>query len=191
MTKAHNAALMKSSRPSSGQNGFVLTELLLTIGIVAVVLSAIAAVAIATGGSQSAQNEARLMDSAASKIRSLYASRPDYAGLTTEASVQLGAWPESMVAAADDVRNTWGQPVTVENTGAGKRTFDIVWSNVPEESCSDFATAQTSAIGIAVAGTEVYSREPGSAADDPVDVALVAAECNNAPVDITFTFGKI
>lgn len=177
-----------------GQSGFALTELLLTIGIIALVLGAIAAVAITTGASQSAQNEARIIDSAANKIRSIYASTADYSSLDTGVAEGFELFPESMGSAP--TINTWGGTVTVvtppNNTatpnGVAARQFEINWPNVAKESCSGLASAQTSAIGIDVDGTQVYSR--GDTALDPIDPALVSGNCAEG-VTVTFVYGKV
>lgn len=185
---------MNDIRHKRPQGGFALTELLLTIGIIALVLGAIAAVAITTGASQAAQNEARLIDTAANKIRSIYASTASYAGLTTGVAEGFELFPESMGAAP--TINTWGGTVTIVTppanvatpAGVGARQFEINWPNVAEESCSDLATAQTSAVGVDVDGVQVYSR--GVAGLDPIDPALVSANCAEG-VTVTFVYGKV
>lgn len=176
------------------QHGFTLVETLLVIGILVLAIAAIAAVAITTGASQTAQNEAKLIDSAANKIRNIYASTADYSTLTTAVAEGFELFPESM--GSGPTINTWGGTVTINSppakvatpSGVGARQFEINWPNVAEESCSDLATAQTSAIGVDVAGTPVYSR--GDTNLDPIDPALVSQNCAEG-VTVTFVYGKI
>lgn len=177
------------------QSGFALTELLLTIGIIALVLSAIAAIAITTSAGQTAQSEARIIDSAANKIRSIYSSRPDFAGLDLTATTNIEAWPTNMVAAPDEVYNAWGGPVTIQAATAptsysgqsDTRLFQIDTANVGQDACSELATANTSALGVEVGGEKVYER--GSQNFDPVDAGLVAVECGEG-VTVSFIYGK-
>lgn len=174
-------------------SGFALTELLFAIGIVAVILGAVAAIAISTGGSQTAQTEARVIDAAATKVRTIYGSRADFDGLDNEASVSIQAWPSNMVSGVDTIFNAWGGTVNVvEGTSdyAGQvasRLFEINSDNVSENSCVDFATASTSALGVQVGATDVYTR--GSATLDPVNSTAAAAACSEGAL-ITFIFGK-
>lgn len=183
-------------RALRGRNGgFALTELLLTIGIIALVLGAVAAIAISTSAGQTAQSEARLIDSAANKIRSVYGSRPDFADLDLGASISFEAWPTNMVnAAGTDVYNAWGGDVDVIEATAteqgglaqdASRLFAIKTGNVSQDACSELATAQTTALRVSVAGTAVYER----GVIDPINLGDVATNCAEG-VEIVFTFGK-
>jgi type II secretory pathway pseudopilin PulG len=188
---------LNRSIPKVGQmnrhGGFALTELLFAIGIVALILGAVAAIAITTSGSQTAQSEARIIDSAANKIRTIYNSRADFNGLDNAASISIQAWPSNMVSGTAGIFNSWGGDVdVVEGTGtyAGQdaaRLFEISSGNVSENSCADMATASTSAIGVQVGGTDVYTR--GSATLDPVDATGAATACSEGET-ITFIYGK-
>lgn len=198
---------MSAARGLRKAGGFALTELLLTIGIIALVLGAVAAIAISTSAGQTAQSEARLIDSAASKIRSVYSSRPDFAGLDTDASVKFEAWPTSMVVdngggTGFDVFNAWGGSVQVQDPVAtaysgqvASRLFRISTSNVSEAACSELATAQTAALAVEVggdattAGTTVYERGESTTPLDPIDVSLVAANCTEGTT-VHFIYGK-
>jgi type II secretory pathway pseudopilin PulG len=176
------------------QKGFTLVETVLVIGILVLTIAAIAAVAITTGASQTAQNEARLLDTGANKIRNIYSSTADYSTLDTTVAEGFELFPENMGAAP--TTNTWGGTVTVVSppanvatpAGVGDRQFEINWPNVAEESCSDFAAAQTSAIGVDVAGVPVYSR--GDVNLDPINPALISANCAEG-VTVTFVYGKL
>jgi len=173
--------------------GYALTELLLVLGIIALVLGAIAAIAVTTSAGQTAQNESRLIDSAANKIRTIYSSQPDFAGLDNTVSTQIEAWPTSMVSGPAAIFNSWGgainvvSPATAVSGQVASRLFSIDSENVSQDSCADLATASTTALGISVAGTPVYER--GVPALDPVDTAGAAAVCVEG-VTIMFTYGK-
>lgn len=186
LTQAHTAR-----KTLNKEGGFALTELLFVIGIVALILGAVAAIAITTSAGQTAQNEMRIIDSSANKIRSIYSSRPDFNGLTTKASIDIQAWPSNMTS-SPNIYNAWGGAVTVdEGTGTfagqvAQRLFEIKTDNVSENSCVDLATASSSALGVKVDGTTVYER---GGANDPVDAAAATASCAEG-VSITFIFGK-
>lgn len=180
-------------RALRGRNGgFALTELLLTIGIIALVLSAVAAIAISTSAGQTAQSEARIIDAAASKIRSIYSSRADFDGLDNAASIAIEAWPTNMVDGTK-IYNAWGgatniiaDPAPNSYSGqAASRLFQIDVENVSQDACADLATAQTSALAILVDGTVAYER--GNI--DPIDNTVVTTNCSDG-VTVSFVFGK-
>lgn len=189
MKAIHNPNAMTARK----NGGFALTELLLAIGIIALILGAVAAIAISTSAGQTAQSEARLIDSAANKMRSIYSSRADFSGLDTGASIDIQAWPTNMVDGAT-VYNAWGGTVTVTAPAptaysgqVASRLFQIDSDNVSQDACADFATANTAALAVEVAGTAVYER--GNAALDPVDAAAVATNCGDG-VTVSFIYGK-
>ncbi len=196
MTKLSTTSA-QNLRALRGRNGgFALTELLLTIGIIALVLGAVAAIAISTSAGQTAQSEARIIDSAASKIRSVYSSRADFSNLDLAASINMEAWPTNMVSGTD-VFNAWGGAVDVTapagSTYSGQnvnRLFEIETINVSEDACTDLATAQTTALAVLVGTTTVYERN--SATLDPIDSTEVATQCAGAggAAVVTFVFGK-
>lgn len=173
--------------------GFALTELLLTIGIIALVLGAVAAIAISTSAGQTAQSEARIIDSAANKIRSVYSSRADFDGVSTTNSISMQAWPSNMVTGAANIYNAWGGAVNVEESTTSRsnqlaaRLFEISTNNVSENACAELATAQTSALAVLVGTTLVYER--GSSTLDPINAALVTSTCAEG-AEVTFVFGK-
>lgn len=186
--KAIQTPTLHSARRNGG---FALTELLLTIGIIALVLGAIAAIAINTSAGQTAQSQARIIDSAANKMRSIYSSRADFSGLNTQASIDVEAWPSNMVDGAN-IYNSWGGDVAViEGTAVrsgqtASRLFEVSTDNVSQKACAELATANTTALAVDVAGTNVYERGTGP---DPIDAAGVAGACTDG-VEITFVFGK-
>ena len=92
------------------QKGFTLVETLLVIGIVALVISAVVGIATSTSASQTAQSEARLIESAASKIKNIYSSRADFAGLTTNVANDLEVFPNNL---GDPAVNSFGGAVSV------------------------------------------------------------------------------
>jgi len=183
-----------SSPRAMRQTGFTLVETLLVIGILVLAMAAITGVALTTGASQAAQNEGLLIDTAGNKIRNIYSSTADYNTLDTAVAEGFELFPQSMGQAP--TINTWGGTVTVVSppanvatpSGVGARQFEINWPNVAEDSCSDLAAKQTSALGVSVDGTVVYSR--GDAALDPINPALVSGNCDEG-VTVTFVYGKL
>lgn len=194
MTKLSTTSA-QNLRALRGRNGgFALTELLLTIGIIALVLGAVAAIAISTSAGQTAQSEARIIDSAASKIRNVYSSRADFAGLDLAGTIAIEAWPTNMVNGTE-VYNAWGGLTTIQaapaptsySGQAESRLFQIDVANVSQDACADLATAQTTALAVEVAGTPAYER--GSATRDPIDNTVVTTNCGDG-VTVSFIFGK-
>lgn len=175
----------------SSQQGYTLIETLLVIGILALVIGSVVGLALSTSASQTARSEAQIIDSGANKLKTIYSSRADFSGLDTSVAQQLEVWPDSM---GDPAINQFGgavevqsPPVSAKGTNAataGDRQFQIDWEGVSGDACAELASAQTSAIGVEVAGNTVFNRGVSQ-----LDVATISTQCDDG-VTVSFIYGK-
>lgn len=171
------------------QRGYTLIETLLVVGIVALVIGAVVALALSTNASQTARAEAQTIDSAASKLKNIYGSRPSFAGLTSAVAQDLRVWPGDM---GDPAVNKFGGVVDVTTPPSspkgpaanGARQFQIDWGSVSADACPELASAQTGAIGIDINGVEVFNRGVSD-----LNVGAIAANCDDGAT-VSFIYGK-
>ncbi len=81
--------VLKSTRKAGG---FVLTELLIGLAIIAAVLGTIAATAAYLNSSNSAQDQARLVESIGQDLRMKYQRANNFSGLTNTVAINLGGF---------------------------------------------------------------------------------------------------
>lgn len=181
--------------------GFVLTEFLLAIGIIALILGTIAAIAIGVQASSAASNESRTIETIGAKIKKVYQRQTNFTGLTDVVAINAGAIPLEMQTTpgtpGDGITHQWQDTVTFNATSGNSgpevrdasREFEMIYTNVPTDSCTELATATINGvIGVDVDGTVVYNE----ANNAQYDAAGAAAACGNDDLNvITFVFGKI
>lgn len=194
-------SIMKMQHRKKEQKGFVLTEFLLAIAIIALILGTIAGIAIAVQASNAASNEARTVETIGTKVKKVYQRQTDFVGLTDQVVIEMGAIPLTMQTDPADpsagITHQWQDTVTFNATSGNNgptvrsatREFEMVYTNVPSDSCTELATATINGvIGVDVDGTVVYNEADNA----QYDAAGAAAACgdNDANV-VTFVFGKI
>ena len=169
--------------------GFSLIELLLVLGVLAILLVAAFVVYPQVRDRNQANAEVANLTSIKANINNLYASRGgSYQGLTTPIAVQARAVPSSMVGNNFDgtVAPTaaWGDNVTiVAGTGTQPREFVITYANVPEGVCLGLVSgAATNFQDVKVGGTTVFGT------DGQFNPGTAAIRCANAETrDVAFT----
>lgn len=174
--------------------GFSLIELLLVLGVLAILLVAAFVVYPQVRDRNQANTEVSNLTSIKANINNLYASRGgNYAGLATETAVRARALPSSMVG-GDFVAGTptaaWGGLVNVGSAGApgtavaaGGRTFGIQYADVPEGVCLGLVSgAATNFSQVSVGGTDLIT-------DNQFNPAAAATACGGTtgPKTIIFT----
>lgn len=161
------------------ESGFTLLELLLVVGVGALLLvGGIATYRQVTSGNQT--NEAqRELQRVTSSVRTAYQSQNDYSGLDTDTAIQLGVFPG--LATGTTPTNPFGGDTTVVENGTDARLFDLEMTDVPEAACIRLGTSiqdPAELDNLDIGGTAVTV---------PASIADVTAPCAGAPVDITFT----
>lgn len=176
---------LSSRKTARKSKGFTLVEFILVAGLVAVGL------VVAFNSYQTSKittevnTESRGLQSLNSKIKSIYAGRNSYTGISTAMLIAASAFPAAMVdAGAGTVANTWGGAITVGvNAAAG---FDITYTLVPTAACIELVNAiGASYRTVTVAGTVVKA-----ATDTAPVAATVTTQCTSAGT-VTAVFNGI
>lgn len=182
---------MKSFSFNRNAKGFSLIELLLVLGVLAILLVAAFVVYPQVRDRNQANAEVANLTSIKANLNNLYAPRGgNYAGLTTEVANQARAFPASMnggtYTASAPITSSWGGSVTVAATTTAVagipagRAFSITYNGVPSGVCLGLVSgAATNFQSVTVGGTEVVT----SAGFNP---ATAAAQCNGTPT-VVFT----
>lgn len=160
--------------------GFSLIELLLVLGVLAILLVAAFVVYPQVRDRNQANTEVSNLTSIKANINNLYASRGgNYADLETSTAVQARALPSSMVG-GNFVSGTpaaaWGGAVDVGSAAdpanaapANARTFGIQYTNVPEGVCLGLVSgAATNFTQVSVGGSNLITNnqfDPAAAAE--------------------------
>ena len=167
--------------------GFSLIELLLVLGVLAILLVAAFVVYPQVRDRNQANAEVSNLTTIKANINNLYASRGgNYQGLSNATAINARAYPANMV---DEASNTslasWGGTVTTVQDPANVRQFTVTYSGVPAGVCLGLISGAAGNFqNIAVSG---YG-EPLFDNNGQFNPGNAAAACNSAPTtDITFT----
>ncbi len=163
--------------------GFSLIELLLVLGVLAILLVAAFVVYPQVRDRNQANTEVSNLTSTKANINNLYASKGgNYTGLTTDIANQARVFPASMnnntFDAGQEITTAWGGGVQlgVTNSPAGgaNRAFTVTYATVPQGVCLGLVSgAAGNFADITVGGTSVYT-------GGQFDPGLAAANCNTA-----------
>jgi prepilin-type N-terminal cleavage/methylation domain-containing protein len=132
----------------SQEKGFSLLELLLVIGVGALLLLAgLATYRIVTQGNN-VSSAVRLLNSSKIGIQTLYQNQSTYGSTGADLSViaaQAGVFPARNVidSATGQIRDPWGNDIVLEVGAADAATFVITLVNLPQEACVQLGTAFT------------------------------------------------
>jgi type II secretory pathway pseudopilin PulG len=173
-------ALTSDRADRSREAGITLLEVVLSLMIAAaVIISAVMFFVNARGGA-SANDAIRQVQSISSAVSSLYGTRADFDGLTTENAIAAGIFPDSMVSGTR-VINGWGGDVTVETNSTDSTSFDLTFEGVPGDACIRLVSSTGS-------GNSIRSIKVGaSSVSLPASPADAAAACDEDDNDITWT----
>lgn len=184
------------NHPTKRQSGYALTELLFTMGIIALVLGTIASIAVNQSASATAKNQARTIEQAIQDLRLIFLRQNSFAGLDMDTSIDLDIWPEEKIVnggAGRDVLNEWGSPLDLTIAAGidpGQTVLRVNVDNVPQNACAELAAYNFSNSRMTVDGDVVYNITGVGAAVDPFDAATAADKCSDASNDISIWFSK-
>lgn len=186
---------MFSSRfsPSTGR-GFSLIELLLVLGVLAVLLVAAFVVYPQVRDRNRANTEVMNLAAIKTAVINVYASRGgNYTGLKNDVANQARVVPATMnggdYGPSVSLKSTWGQDVTigavstqinVPSVVPGNRSFRIIYAQVPQSICLGMITAASgNFFKITVNGVDLIASQDGVIGFSPQKAAeACAAETN-------------
>ena len=162
--------------------GFTLIEILLVVGFIA--LASIGAYIIYNNirAKNEAHTEARNLDVLRSGIKNLYASVPDYFGISSTVLLNGRVVPDNMRDETNgNIVNGFGGIVTLRNPnyggGALNYAFTIHYPNVPPNVCTQFTIEGSNGFDLVeVQGTRVKDTTVGTPLSK--NMANLAALCN-------------
>ena len=124
-------------------------------------------------------------------VRTLYASQPNYEGLTTAIAIQMGAIGAEMLSgqsatSATVAYNAFNGAVTVTATTVSSRAnagFELVFEGLSKEACvqmasSDWGSGSGSGLVSVQAGSSNTNSGTTAAGDLPLQLSKAAAGCN-------------
>lgn len=176
------------------QRGFSLVELLLVLGVLAILLVAAFVVFPQVRDRNQANAEVTNLTTTKAGINNLYASKGGvYTGLTNTVAINARVYPTSMTASGSSL-SSWGGAVTTAVDGSNPRRFTITYADVPQGVCLGLVSGAASNFEqIEVGETPVITDSAGEAAElsagGQFNPAEAATACGTAtgPVDVVFT----
>lgn len=171
--------------------GFSLIELLLVLGVLAILLVAAFVVYPQVRDRNQANAEVSNLTTIKANINNLYAARGgNYAGLSNEVAVNARVFPQNMVVGdatdADAVQASWGGTVTVDE-GTTPREFTISYTNVPDGVCLGLVSGAAGNFTDIAVGTGSSGIIDGDGQFDPGAAASACAAEATGGRTITFT----
>lgn len=157
--------------------GFTLLEILLVIGIAAVIAIAAFMAWPAVQSSQRANAEQSRAMTIAAGIKQAYNGR--YAGVT-DANVIAAKIPPSDMIDGATLNSSWGEAVTVAPVTGDNSKFTISYAAVPEAVCLKLAPGLGQSFeNVTVGGTPIRDDAAGTA----YNPATVITQCSNPAFD--------
>jgi prepilin-type N-terminal cleavage/methylation domain-containing protein len=151
------------------EKGFSLLELLLVVGVGALLLLAgIGTYQLVTSGS-TANNAVRLLATIKQQSQRAYQGQSAYDADMLPTLIAMQAFPSGVVSGAV-ANDPWGGAITV-GAAANPTNFTVTFPAVPSAACIQIGTAFTES------DTDFVSLDIGGAAINPVTTAAVAAAC--------------
>lgn len=165
---------MKYRNNRNSQSGFSLMELMVVIGIIAVLVIGVLTYKAMAKGDSNVSRETDNVSVIISKIQRLKggASYGASGADLLPIAINANAVPKSMSIVGSTVTNVWGGAVTIKSTGNG---FYVNYAGVPKEACLAMAGAIA---GSTDTTTAINGGAPISGAIDPI---VANTQCNADP----------
>lgn len=128
----------RTKNPLQNQRGNMLVGALIALVIIAGGLVAVVGMGRSATVTSNSNEEKSNLTVIRGKIQEKFAGQPDYSQLTTTIAKQGKVFPPKMLK-GPNVKNLWGGDVTTLPNGGDPTRFDIQYTAVPEEVCTDLA----------------------------------------------------
>jgi prepilin-type N-terminal cleavage/methylation domain-containing protein len=171
------------------QGGFTLIEILLVIGIIAILAIAAFVIYPQVQSSSRANTEQSNITSISAGIKNLYATTHDYATLTGGIANQAGVIPPTMnggnATSTATLSSAWSGAVTISgsdaagaaSTAVGTRQFRLVYAAMPSAVCIKLIPGMVQNFKAILVGTTPITSDP----------AATVSACSTTPTtSVTF-----
>lgn len=179
----------KYLRKNKKQKGFTLTEVLLVLGIGAMILISVFLVYPKVSAKLRADQETHNVNLIIAGVKVLYSSTPYYTGLSTSVAVSGNVFPDNTLAGSSTTpTNSWkgAYSLTPGNdgpSGVSNSSFTLTDPNIPTEECVNIVTELHSDFYKVKVGDTLVK---GS--DNSYDPANVVTACNGSKNSNTIQF---
>lgn len=164
------------------QQGFTLIELMIVLGIAALIVAGVITMYLKSSSSQKVNDETTNLNTIVSGVRNLYSTSSNYVGLTTAVVVNAKIPPAKLVNGTT-INNAFGGQVNIAPasiSGGTNNAFTVALTQVGSEECTKMVPATVRSFDKVAVGATVLT--PASNAG-----AIVTA-CNAAAAQtITWT----
>lgn len=155
------------------QRGVTLIELVVVIGIAALIVVTAMSFFSSASDSNKIKDEVANIGTLNANINRLYTSATDYSNISIDLLRQAGAVPKNMIKGTT-VQNKWGGAVTIAAAGTGNSRYDLTYANVPGEACTQMVAAVYAAFEkVTIKGTVVHDPNNNTIANP----ATIAPAC--------------
>ena len=164
------------------QQGFTLIELVLVLGVIALIAIAAFLVYPSVVAGTQANTESTDVTAITACVKTLYGSTGSYTGLSTTTAIQGHCPPSTMVAGnygSTTMNSVWGQLVNVA-VNTNPVLFDITYSNVPTAACLKFVADIGSNFDKVVIGSTTVKDTIAGDTQVPFSPANVITGCTAA-----------
>jgi prepilin-type N-terminal cleavage/methylation domain-containing protein len=186
---------MKSFNSINRNKGFTLIEILLVIGIIAILAIAAFVIFPQVQASSRANNEQNNIATIAAGVKNLYGSAGKYDGVTNDVINVARIFPASMNGGSNatgvSIKSSWDGAVSVLPVGAAApyKNFSITYSAVPAAVCTKLVpaiAANFDKVSVGTGATPTVVKDVTVPATATLDVAGMVTACGAATApDIT------
>lgn len=164
------------------KKGFTLIEVLIVLGIAAIVAAAAYFTYNSIRTTNQANEEVRNLVLIKTAIQTVYASQRDYDGVSNSIIASSGFLPSNMNVEAGRIDNTWRNEIIIYNWGPGpnpkpSKSFSIV-TIVPKNVCEKVVQGLVAAFDYVDIDTTYMVRSWNG--NEPVDATQILAGCTAA-----------
>lgn len=157
------------------QGGFSLVEILLVLGIIAILAIAAFIIFPQVQAANRANTEQSNITTIAAGVKNLYGATRNYNGISASTLIKAKIAPSSMYAndsTATALTSSWSAPVAIAastptgGTGTANSQFTLTYSDVPSEVCTRLVPGLLANFSsVTVGGTNVSANNPAGVVD--------------------------
>lgn len=175
--------------------GMSLVELLLVVGLAAIILAGMFVAYNKVQSTNAANTESTNISTLRAGIKNLYGTTSNFSGVNAQVLLNARAVPDSMrTATGTTINNSFGGTVTVAPAtfagGGANNAFAITYPNVPVDVCAKLVVAVAQSFNlVTVNGTTVKNTSTNTG--NEVNIATLASSCTTTPAGATLVLTSL